>query len=272
MSYLSFDEVAKELGISRKALENYVKIGEEIKAERLGRRYVIPQAEVERWKALRAFRTVMLDREDYIKCFEFAVQSFYHYPSTSDFLGSRERGIGKWAEDFIPGKLGEIAVAKFLKLHFKVNIKLDFSIGQGIPAQDIIEVAKPRRGPDTYNPPRIRTSIKTTKIKNVWLAVPEKEFKDPARASEAYILVRLDLPLNHLARFQRETPLFERLRDLIPVFEEIPAEVVGYAWRDDFKHYPNGIPEASIERPHYALKSGQLRASMADWNEYIDRL
>lgn len=259
----------------RKQLDNYTKIGEEIKYDLIRKRYYIRTEELDRWRELKSYRTVWLDRNDYLRCFEFAVKSFYQYlesGSTADFLGARERGIGKWAEDFLPGKLGEIAVKKFLNEKFAVDIKLDFSLGEGIPAQDIVEVAKPRKGPRTYNPARIRTSIKNTKMKNVWLVVTQKEFEDMTRRSDAYILTRSDMPLNHLASFLKEHEVFARLGEIIPHFKNIEAEVVGFAWSGDFKFYREGVPGTPIERPHYGLPSGKLRHARNEWEEYIKRL
>ncbi len=275
MVLLSYDEACERLNISRKCLENYIK-AQEIARKRDGRSFKIDQCELDRFKAMRSKRMVKLNRDDYVKCLDFAVESFYAYKnsgSTADFLGARERGIGKWAEDFVPGKLGEIAFKKFLEGRFQVIVKLDFSINQGgVPAQDIVEFAIPRRGPLAYNPTKLKVSIKTSKMKNIWLAVPENEYESQDRSSDAYVFVRVDLPLNHLARFGRETELFSRLKNIIPEFKDIDAEIVGFAWKEDLEPKPEGIKEASITRPQYALYSGQLKRSDEDWRNFIKKL
>ena len=274
--HLGFREASEYLHIPKKHLENYVKHGSEIPYTMISRRYAILPENIENWITQREYQTVVLNRNDYIKCFNFAVESFYAYPSRADFLGARDRGIGKWCEDFIPGKLGEIATHKFLKEKFNIEIQLDFSVGEGIPAQDIVSVADLRRRPTTFNPVQIRTSIKTTKMKNVWLAVPQREFDDSVRTSDAYILSRLDLPLNHIGRILREHDLFRgRLRNLIPEFGEYRAEVVGFAWKPELQEHLSPQEWKSftgIERPHYALRSGHLNKSESEWKEYLKRL
>lgn len=272
--YYNLNQAAEYLGISQKALSNYTKIGGEISYYRRGRGYVVDKKELDRWKTQHSFNTVSLTKEDYQKCLDFAVRSFYKYRSTVDFLGFRQRGIGKWIEDFIPGKLGEIAVKKFLKDRFDLDIKLDFSLREDIPAQDIMEVAKPRRGTRAYNPAQVKTSIKSTKVKNVWLVVPQKEFEDPNRRSDVYILTRTELPLNHVARIIRTHKALEKVHGLIPAFKELEAEVAGFTWSEDLAHhfYKEGIPGTGIPRPHYALSTGELRKSRAEWSKYISML
>ena len=153
-------------------------------------------------------------------------------------------------------------------------MKLDFSINQaGVPAQDIVEFAVKRKGMrSAYNPTKLKVSIKTSKMKNIWLAVPESEYDNPARSSDVYVFVRVDLPLNHLARFGRESELFSRLKNIIPEFEDVEAEIAGFAWKEDLEHKPDGIKEASIQRPQYALSSGRLRRSDSDWQDFISKL
>lgn len=274
--HLGLREASEYLRIPKKYIENYVKHGSEIPYTKISRRYAILREDIETWKIQREYRTVVVNRDDYVKCFNFAVESFYTYRSRSDFHGARERGIGKWCEDFIPGKLGEIATHKFLKAKFKIEIQLDFSVGRGIPAQDIVSAADLRRRPKTFNPVLIRTSIKTTKMKNVWLSVPQNEFDDSVRSSDAYIFSRLDLPINHIGRILRDHELFRgRLQRLIPEFGECEAEVVGFARKEGLQE--NLSPQewsafTGIERPHYALRSGHLNKSESEWKEYLKRL
>jgi len=274
--YLKLREASEFLGIAQKDLENYAKVGAELPITKEKRIFVIDRDDLERWKAEREYRLVTLNRNNYVQCFNFAIESFYTYKSRSDFLGSRERGLGKWCEDFIPGKLGEIAVARFIKKNFDIDIQLDFSIGEGIPAQDITTIALPRKGQRAFNPTRIRTSIKTTKMKNVWLAVPQKELDDPMRSSNVYILSRLELPLDHLGRIMKDHDLLRgALSRYIPDFQDVRAEVVGFANKEDLQQHLS--PEewknfTSIPRPHYAMKTGELRKTERDWQEYLSRL
>ena len=149
--YLSFDEAGEFLGIPKKYLENYVKIGNEINQVKIGRRKLLSKSELETWQKQKEFNTVKLNREDYIKCLEFAINSFYAYRSTSDFGTSQQRDASKFISNFVIGKLGEIAVSKFLVSNFNVLVKLDFELRDAVVGQDITELAFPRKGMRVYN-------------------------------------------------------------------------------------------------------------------------
>lgn len=269
----SLKESSKYLEMPYKHLENYAKVGKELKFFRKGIRYVIDKTELDNWKALREFRTVHLDRDDYIECLEFALKSFYAYKSTADFGTATQRGAGKFVDNFTSGKLGEIAFKKFLKENFDIDTKLDFTLRDAIVGQDITEIANPRRGPKVFNPPRIRISIKTTKIRNVWLLVPQNELDDRERSSDAYILSRVELHPNHIFRFLKLDDSLKNLRDIIPDFEPLRAEVVGFAWKESLTANPpvKEIPGQEIQSS-YALRSGNLKCTADDWNEFILKL
>ena len=273
MEQYTFAKASEYLGLPKKFLENYAKIGGELVFAKKGRAYVIDQEELDRWTALRNYRTVSLEIEDYIQCLEFALRSFYAYTSTSDFGTATQRGAGKFVDNFTSGKLGEIAVRKFLKDKTGIDIKLDFALRDAVVGQDITEVSKPRRGPRVYNPPRLRVSIKTTKLKNVWLIVPQSELDDPARASDIYVLARVELSLDHAFRFLKGHALLENITDIIPEFEPLAAEVVGFVWKDELsaKDPVSEIPGQAI-KPSYILPSGELRCSDDEWKDFVSRL
>jgi len=58
--YLSFDEAGEFLGIPKKYLENYVKIGNEINQVKIGRRKLLSKSELETWQKQKEFNTVNL--------------------------------------------------------------------------------------------------------------------------------------------------------------------------------------------------------------------
>lgn len=273
--YYTLVEACELLKLSKKYLENYGKVGKELNIQKIGNRNKIAIDELNAWKLQREFGLVTLETLDYISCIEFAIRSFYNYSSTSDFGTSTLRDAGKFISNFAIGKLGEIAVKKFLKRNFDIEIALDFSLRDAVVGQDISEMARPRVGGRVYNPLRRRVAIKTTKMKNVWLIVPAKEVEDPDRKSDIYISVRADLFQDHLIRLLRDHSALENIKAIIPAFEDIPAEVCGFAYYDDISSVP-AVEELPLQRQaigrSYIMNTGRLNRTKSEWDTMLATL
>lgn len=270
---LSFNQAVEYLGIPRKHLDNYAKLGGELEYRREGIRYVIERDELDRWKAQRDFSMFQLDQEAYLKCLRFGLESFYKYPSTADFGSAVQRGAGKFVSDFVQGKLGELAFKRFAAERFRLDVRLDFTVRGEIVGQDIVEVARLDRRPRVYNPPRLRVSIKTTKWKNVWLIVPQSELEDRVRRSDVYVLARVDLYLNHLFRLLRNHSALANSQIPIPEFEPLDAQIVGFANKEELLAHPpvTEIPGSQI-KSSYARRSGDLNCTPQAWEQLLSRL
>ena len=70
--------------------------------------------------------------------------------------------------------MAEIALSKFLKDHYNIEIKLDFTVRNVVVGQDITEVVRGR----VANPPRVRISVKSGKENGMILIVPEPEVEN----------------------------------------------------------------------------------------------
>jgi hypothetical protein len=272
---LNLNKACEYLQIPRKHLDNYAKIGHELSITKIRNRNYISIENLDSWKAQREFSYATFDRDDYLKCLDFAIRSFYQYKSTSDFGTSQQRDAGKFISNFVSGKLGEIAVSKFLKKNFDIDISLDFDLRDAVVGQDIVEIAKPRRGSRVYNPARLRVAIKTTKMKNVWLIVPQKEVEDSSRASDIYVSCRVDLYLNHFIRILREHASLTKLSDIIPQFESIQGEVCGFIKKRTLQTRPpvRELPEQDQAiGSSYVWRTGELLKKREDWIKLIDKL
>ena len=273
--YINFDEASEFLGIPKKYLENYVKVGNEINQVKVGRRKLLSKSDLQNWKIQKEFNSVILNKEDYIKCLEFSINSFYSYRSTSDFGTSQQRDAGKFVSNFVIGKLGEIALSKFLVKNFNVFVKLDFELRDAVVGQDITEIAFPRKNIRVYNPIKKRIAIKTSKMKNVWLIVSKNEVDDVSRYSDVYIFTRIDLYLDHLIRLLKDHEALSNLHDIIPPFKEIEAEVCGFAF---VSHLKNNAPVTKLPKPNqdiqlsYILRTGDLKKDVKSWELLLEQL
>src|SRR3989339_209839 len=139
---LSKKEALAYVGLDDKSFMNYLGAGEFSCFERNnGRgRYYFDSDVLDCWKTLRDSNTVMLTKDDYALCLDFALAQHFRNYVQSDFGTVRQREFGQKITNWVKGQLGEVAVKKFLKREFKVDVELDFDIRDKIVLQDITGV------------------------------------------------------------------------------------------------------------------------------------
>lgn len=108
------------------------------------------------------------------------------------------------------------------------------------------------------------------------------------RKYDAYVWVKVRLPLHHLAR-----PIFEAVRNsnmkeieaLIPSLEVVDSEIIGFAYRDDIDRWDefkkgDSVFDPSnpkkklfdVKKDNKACPISQLRSSENDWKELVERI
>ena len=172
-------------------------------------------------------------------------------------------------------KLGEVAVQKFLKDKFDLEIKLDFNIYDEIVPQDIVEITVSK----SNRKPKIGVGIKSSKPKNVALVLGSNEIEIPTRSSDVYIFCRPDLPDDHLLRIGvdeviksvRDKPHYPVYKDAIPRFSNMSSEIVGFCYKENLEKVTE-IPGQVFDGSRYVKLSGDLKRSEKDWKELISKL
>lgn len=280
MSWLSeSDTINKILScisfpIDEKALINWIRKGREIALVKKGNRRGYDDLDILQWVERLKSSIILLDRSDYVKCLNFAVEGYYRKITKSDFNRAKQREFGEFITNQIEGKLGEIAVQKLL-LNYGISTELDFNITGKIPSQDIIRVST-RTG--VWNNPSCKISIKSTKLKNFLLTVTDNEIRLPDRTSDIYVLSLVGIFPNHIMRIIKGQNVKE-LKDIegfIPDFESIICRVCGWISSEDL--IASGLKDGTeIEKqygirmssPNYIRLTGQLSW---DWQSFADKL
>jgi len=180
---------------------------------------------------------IKITKEDYEECLKFILKLRYLWGgATIDFASSGvRRDIGKYIHDHVGGKLAEIAVKKFLKQKFNLDVDLGFEkyeSAEDFMLGDIEKVAMPD---GKMVSPKLKVEIKATKLSSRWWLISDNEFN--SREYDVYILAVIDLPLDHIIRFFKDNLELEdkELENAIPDFGEIEAEIKGIVWRNEFK-------------------------------------
>ena len=119
--------------------------------------------------------------------------------------------------------------------------------------------------------PGIKIDVKSMKPASLWAMVDLREFN--SRRYDAYVWVKVGLPLNHLAR-----PVFEAVKNRglteiesrISSLEQVNAEVAGFAYREEvekWRVFRRGevVPEpARFKKRLFTAKTDNKAAPLSD--------
>ncbi|MCX8136259.1 hypothetical protein [Pyrobaculum aerophilum] len=194
-------------------------------------------SKLDEWLEWLKWSSVVLNHHDYL---EVAVRTLRLAPylRPTDYGTARQRDLGQLWTDAIRGHLGEIAFAKWISEKFGIAIETGLSelgpLEEFLPS-DVIKV--------NNRPPQLKVSIKTTKLRGVWLDIPYKQIDH----SDIFILVRVGVAREHFIAFLKAISVIrdkilatalqqgiisekesEEIWNLLPDFKPIPAYIVGY--------------------------------------------
>ncbi len=275
---LTKKEAIKYLCLEEKTFDNYFKTAGEFSCiDRNGGRgrFYFDQDVLFKWKEGLIWRTVELDKEDYVLCLDFALAQHFRNYVQSDFGTGRQREFGQKITNWIKGQLGEVAVKKFLKREFGLDVELDFDIRDNIVLQDITGVSENGK----MRTPKIGIGIKSSKPKSAFLVLGENEIKIKERRSDIYIYCRPDIPDDHLLRLTKKEineavknkPHYLKYKNLMPDFVNISCEVAGWCRYSDLREV-NKIPGQEFDGVRFVIESGRLKKMETDWGKLIKRL
>lgn len=275
---LTKKEAVEYLGLDEKTFDNYFKNAAEFPCvDRNGGRgrFYFDQDVLFKWKESLAWRTVELDKEDYALCLDFALAQHFRNYVQSDFGTGRQREFGQKITNWVKGQLGEVAVKKFLKREFGLDVELDFDIRDNIVLQDITGVKENGK----IREPKIGIGIKSSKPKSAFLVLGENEIKIKERRSDIYIYCRPDIPDDHLLRLTKEEineavknkPHYSKYKDLMPDFVNISCEVAGWCRYSELREV-KGIPGQDFDGIRFVIESGKMKKTKKDWKKLIKQL
>lgn len=275
---ISKSEAVDFLKIDVKIFDNYFKNADEFTPlPRKGNgRFLFEEEKLKQWNEDRKWRTVNLNFEDYTLCLDFALAQHFRGYVQSDWGTGRQREFGQKITNWVKGQLGEVAVKKFLKKEFNVDVELDFDIYADIVPQDIIGVVQNGK----MRKPKVGIGIKSSKPKSAYLVLGSNEIKLKERRSDLYIYCRPDIPDDHLLRLTKDLvvkavkdkPHFSRYKDVLPEFSNIPCEIVGWCEPKELEEVTSIPGQAFDNGTRFVIKSGRLHRSKRDWEKFIKLL
>lgn len=275
---LTKQEAIKFLGLEPKIFANYFQYAGEFSAlpRENGRgRFLFDKNGLAKWLEGFKWRTAELNLDDYALCLDFALAQHFRGYVLADWGTARQREFGQKITNWVKGQLAEVAVQKFFKKEFGVEVELDFRIYEEIVPQDIIGVIENGRKRNA----KLGIGIKSSKPKSAYLVLGENEITRSERRSDVYIFCRPDIPDDHLLRIARDQIIklvenqqhYHLYKDKIPFFKGVPCEVAGYCRVEELEK-TKSIPGQEFDGWRYVRKSGQLHRSRKEWEDLLRRL
>jgi len=275
---LSKKEAVEFLGLDEKTFDNYFKSADEFSSlpRQNGRgRFFFNQTQLQKWLEGYKWRTVELTFEDYALCLDFALAQHFRGYVLSDWGTARQREFGQKITNWVKGQLAEVAVKKFLKKEFGLDVELDFRIYDEIVPQDIIGIKEN----GNQREPKVGVGIKSSKPKSAYLVLSENEIVREDRRSDVYIFCRPDIPDDHLLRITKDRIIevvknqqhYSKYKDQIPDFENMFCEIAGWCKVDELEKVTS-IPGQEFTGIRYVKQSGKLHKDKKSWQEFVNLL
>jgi hypothetical protein len=230
-------------------------------------------------------RRVVLSLDEYRECLFFALRMWYiGRKTTLDWRRAGRRDIGDYISDHVEGKLAEIAFAKMLRERYGIEASVDLEVRPGARVVNETDIKLVSVG-GVRRRPRIRIDVKSTTPESKYLLIDAREFE--SRRYDAYVLVLVDLPRDHLVRFLADRiELPPDLRQAVAPLSSIEAVVAGFAYREDVETrgrlYRAGERLPDPENPrrklvqlkvdNYGLPISGLRRDDRDWGDLVSKL
>jgi len=183
---------------------------------------------------------VSVPKDSYLEILAFTTYAYLTNKITaySGLIGG-VRTLGQYIENFIYGKIAEVAFQRFLRDRLGLEVLTDLDLADFIVGPYISNLVALRKG-DEYEALRLWIEVKEVRRDQRWLLVPASAVR--SRPYDVYVSVWVGLPGAHIAWLTKHVPevmnkMSSEWRDQMKVIEEsienIPCEVVGFVtWND----------------------------------------
>ncbi len=184
--------------------------------------------------------SITVPKERYLEILAFTMYSYFENKITPySRIGGGKRALGEYIEDFIYGKVAEVAFQEFLKKQLNLEVLTDLDTAEYVEGEylpDIIAVKKDGE----YEIAKFWVEIKEVRRDQRWLLIPASAVE--ARPYDAYVAVWVGLPDEHIAWLVKSVPEVSakldsewerKIAEIESSVNQIQCKVIGTAlWND----------------------------------------
>lgn len=189
-------------------------------------------------------RDIHVPIDQYIEILGFATYTYLtgKISKYSGIAGGRTRTLGEYIENFIYGKVAEIAFKLFIEKNFGMKTLTELDIAdfyKGTYLPDIVAYEKA----GNWIPAVFWIDVKEVRRDQKWMLITESSVKK--RPYDAYVAVRVGLPDEHFMWFEKNTSIInkkmsEEWLKKVKKFErdinKIPCKIWGFATSQEVKY------------------------------------
>ncbi|MGC8988287.1 hypothetical protein [Infirmifilum sp.] len=185
---------------------------------------------------------VYVSRDDYLEILGFTIYVYLtgRIEKYSGIMRGK-RALGEFIENFIYGKIAEVAFREFLRNKCGLEVLTDIDVADFIFGEYLPDIIAIKRNND-YETANFWIEVKEVRRDQRWLLVPASAIR--ARPYDAYVAVWVGLPDEHLAWIIRNVPEAEAkmsedwrkwLAEVENAVTNIPCKIIGYVTWNDVK-------------------------------------
>jgi len=185
--------------------------------------------------------TVNVPRDKYLEVLGFTAYAYFkgYITSYSGLIGGR-RALGEYIENFVYGKIAEVAFQEFLGRHHGMRTHTDLDLCDFIIGDYLPDVVLMRDSAGKLVTMEFWIDVKEVRRNQRWLLIPASSVN--SRPYDAYVAVRVGLPDDHLAwiigqlnyvQKRMGSNWRQRWTALDITIRNIPCTVEGYVLWDD---------------------------------------
>jgi len=183
---------------------------------------------------------VTVPKDKYLEILGFTIYTYLagRITAYSGIMGGK-RSLGEYIENFIYGKVAEVALQTFLVKEYGLETLTDLDIADFVLGEYLPDIIAFRRD-EEYEQAHFWVEVKEVRRDQKWLLIPASAVR--SRPYDAYVAVWVGLPDEHIAWLVKYVPQVEkvmgegwkkRLAELEEIITNIPCKVIGFVpWGD----------------------------------------
>jgi len=179
---------------------------------------------------------VTVPKDKYLEILGFTIYAYLTGKITpySGLIGGK-RSLGEYIENFIYGKVAEVALQIFLMSRYGLETLTDLDLADFIEGEYLPDIIAFRRD-GMYEQAHFWVEVKEVRRDQRWLLIPAPAVR--SRPYDAYVAVWVGLPDEHLAWLVKYIPQVQktmgsdwqkRLQDLEQAITNIECRIIGFA-------------------------------------------
>lgn len=205
--------------------------------------------------------SISVSKEEYLEIIGFTTYAFLTGKITkySGITGG-QRALGEYIENFIYGKVAEVAFRKFLQENLNIEALTDADVADFILGVYLPDLVAVRNKNNQWDVLKFWVDVKEVRRGQKWLLVPKISSKSSPRLYDAYVAVWVGLPDEHLywiisqiegVREKLESGWKKKAEEVADSISRIKCEIKGFVLWSDVQKMKDAVENGDSSAEEY---------------------